>query len=89
MGIGSEEKLISVSEFVSPWSIEPMVFSPEYWSRQLFPSPGDLPNSGIKPRSSTIQADSLPAELPGKLWNCKLTFYLASGIRLAGKDIVF
>ena len=30
------------------------------------PSPEDLPNSGIKPRSPTLQADSLPAELPGK-----------------------
>jgi len=26
----------------------------------------DLPNPGIEPRSSTLQADSLPAELPGK-----------------------
>ena len=33
---------------------------------QPFPSPGDLPNSGIKPRSPALQADSLPAELPGK-----------------------
>ena len=31
-----------------------------------FPSPGDLPNPGIKPRSSTLQADSLPAEPQGK-----------------------
>ena len=31
-----------------------------------FPSPGDLPNPRIKPRSPTLQADSLPAELPGK-----------------------
>ena len=30
------------------------------------PSPGDLPNPGIKPRSSTLQVDSLPAEPPGK-----------------------
>ena len=35
---------------------------PEYWSGQPFPSPGDLPNPGIKPRSPTLQADSLPAE---------------------------
>ena len=28
--------------------------------------PGDLPNPGIKPGSSALQADSLPAELPGK-----------------------
>ena len=31
-----------------------------------FPSPGDLPNPGIKPRSPALQADSLPAEPPGK-----------------------
>ena len=31
-----------------------------------FPSPGDLPNSGIEPRSPTLQVDSLPAEPPGK-----------------------
>ena len=31
-----------------------------------FPPPGDLPNPGIEPRSSTLQADSLPAEPPGK-----------------------
>ena len=33
---------------------------------QPFPSPGDLPNPGIKPRSLTLQVDSLPAEPPGK-----------------------
>ena len=27
-----------------------------------FPSPGDLPNPRIEPRSPTLQADSLPAE---------------------------
>ena len=30
------------------------------------PSPGDVPNAGIEPRSPTLQADSLPAEPPGK-----------------------
>ena len=30
------------------------------------PSPGDLPNPEIEPRSPTLQADSLPAEAPGK-----------------------
>ena len=30
------------------------------------PSPGDLPNPGIKPRSPALRADSLPAEPPGK-----------------------
>ena len=32
---------------------------------KLFPSPGDLVNPGIEPGSPTLQADSLPAELPG------------------------
>ena len=31
-----------------------------------FPSPGDFPNLGIKPRYSALQADSLPAEPPRK-----------------------
>ena len=34
----------------------------KYWSGLLCPPPGDLPNPGIKPRSPTLQADSLPAE---------------------------
>ena len=41
-------------------------FRPEYWSGQPFPSPGDLPKPGIEPKSPTLQADSLPAEPPGK-----------------------
>ena len=40
------------------------------WARILewlpFPSPGDLPNPGLKPRSPTLEADSLPAEPQGK-----------------------
>ena len=38
----------------------------EYWSGLLFPSAGDLPNPGIKPRSAALQADSLLSEIPGK-----------------------
>ena len=36
-----------------------------YWSGSPFPSPGELPNSEIKPGSPGLQVDSLPAELPG------------------------
>ena len=36
----------------------------EYWSGLPFPSPGDLPNQGIKPRSPALQADSLLSEPP-------------------------
>ena len=40
-------------------------FRQEYWSGLPFPSPGDLPDSGIQPRSPALQADSLLTELPG------------------------
>ena len=38
----------------------------EYWSELPFPSPGNLPNPGIEPRSPTLQADSLPIKSPRK-----------------------
>ena len=38
----------------------------EYWSALPFPSPGDLPDPGIEPRSPTFQADALTSEPPGK-----------------------
>ena len=38
----------------------------EYWSGLPCPSPENLPNPGIEPRSPTLQTDSLPSELPGK-----------------------
>ena len=37
---------------------------PGYWSGQPFPSPGGLPNPGIKPGSPALQADSSPPERP-------------------------
>ena len=37
-----------------------------YWSGLPFPSPGDLPNSGIERGSPTLQADYLPSEPQGK-----------------------
>ena len=38
----------------------------EYRSGLPFPSPGDLSNPGIKPRSPTLQVDSLQFETPEK-----------------------
>ena len=55
----------------TPWTVAgqaslSMGFSrQEYWSGLPFPSPGDLPNPGIEPRSA-LQADSSPPELRGK-----------------------
>ena len=46
----------------------------EYWLPFL--SPGDLPDSGIEPRSTVLQAASLPTE-PAGCWNriFKFTVY--------------
>ena len=53
-----------VQLFVNPWTVWTEFSKPEYWSG--FPSPRDLPNPGIQPRSLALQADSLPAEPQGK-----------------------
>ena len=38
----------------------------EYWSGSPFPSPGDLPDPGIKPGSPALEADALTSEPLGK-----------------------
>ena len=38
----------------------------EHWIGLPFPSPGGLPNTGIKPGSPALQEDALPHELLGK-----------------------
>ena len=60
------KSLSHVQLFVTPGTIQSMEFSRlEYWSGWSSPSPGDLPNPGIEPRSPALQVDSLPAELGG------------------------
>ena len=52
--------LSRVRLFATPWTVAyhappSMGFSrQEYWSRLPFPSPEDLPDLGIKPRSPTL-----------------------------------
>ena len=41
-------------------------FRQECWSGLPFPPPGDLPNSGVNPASTALQADSLLTELSAK-----------------------
>ena len=73
-----QHKLVSVncsvmSDSETLWTVAhqaplPMGFSrQEYWSGLPFPSPGDLPNLGIKPRSPALQANSLPLRPPGRV----------------------
>ena len=66
-------KLLSrVRLFATPWTVayqalQFMEFSrQEYWSGLPFPSPRDLPDPRIKPRSPALLADTLPSEPPGK-----------------------
>ena len=53
---------------LTPWTVAhqaplSMEFSrQEYWSGLPFPSPGDLPDPGVKPRSPAFQVDSLLSE---------------------------
>ena len=65
------KSLSCVQLFATSWTVAhqappSMEFSrQEYWIGLPFPSPGYLPNPGIKPGSSVLQADALPSEPPG------------------------
>ena len=56
----------------TPWSVASQaplsmgLYRQEYWRELPFPSPGDLPNPGIKPKTPALQADSLPSETQRK-----------------------
>ena len=66
------KSLSRVRLFVTPWTVADqallsMGFSrQEYWSGLPFPSPGDLPDSGIEPGFPVLEADALTSEPPGK-----------------------
>ena len=80
-------KLLShVCLLVTPWTVAhqappSMEFSrQEYWSGLPFPSPGDLPDPGVKPGSPALQADALPSEPPG------ISLYIYSIHKVLGTD---
>ena len=64
--------LSRVRLFATPWTVAyqaslSLGFSrQEYWSGLPFPSPGALPDPGIKPGSPAPEADALTFEPPGK-----------------------
>ena len=66
-----------------PWTVAhqaplSMEFSKqEYWSGLPFPSPRDLPDPEVEPRSPTMQAVSLPSESPGKPICESISIYLS------------
>ena len=72
LGLLKVKSLSRVLFFATPWTVAyhtpSMGFSrQENWSGLPFPSPGDLPDQGIEPRSPALQANSLPTEPPRKL----------------------
>ena len=75
-GIESVSRLV-IQLFATPWIIAhqaPLSMELSWhdnWSRVPFPSPGNVPDPGIKPGHRALQVDSLPSELPGKLPNLK------------------
>ena len=76
--------------FVTPWTVAHQTAlsvefsSKEYWSGLPFPSPGDLPVPGIKPRSPAFQEDSLPSKPPGKIYTVyKLLWCLPKFLKLS------
>ena len=66
------KSLSHVQLFATPWTVAhqahpPMGFSrQECWSGLPFPSPGDLPDPGMEPRSPALHADTLTSEPPRK-----------------------
>ena len=58
-------KIIVMSNFLQPHGIVHGILQ-NIGVGKPFPSPGDLPNPGIKPGSPAWQVDSLPTELSGK-----------------------
>ena len=65
----------SCPTLVTPWTAAcqaPLLMGfsrQEYQSGLPFPSPGDLPDPWMEPRSPALQADSLPTELQGRSQN--------------------
>ena len=65
------KSLSCVQLFATPWTVDYQVplamgFSrQEQWSGLPFPSPGDLPDLGIKAGFPSLQADALTSEPPG------------------------
>ena len=63
----------------------------ECWSGLPFPSPGDLPNPGIEPRSPSLQADALPFQPPGGMDACnknRVVFFFFLSLNFSGHWIV-
>ena len=86
------KSLSCVQLFAIPWTVAHQASpcmgfsSQEYWSGLPFPSPGDLPNPGIKFGSLTLQAEALPSEPPGIFSQTIKNFCLTNVFRILGQN---
>ena len=77
---------------MTPWTVAHQVplsvgFSrQEYWSGLPFPSPGDLPEPGIEPRSPALQADALTSEPSGHIGPPRSLLLIPTWIDLCSKN---
>ena len=84
LSVGGGLVVKSCPTLVIPWTVAcqaplSMGFSrQEYWSGLPFPSPGDVPDPAIEPKSPALPADDLPTELRGK--PCFLIIYLLNRV---------
>ena len=93
VSVGESESCSVVSNPLRPHGLQAcqvslsMEFSrQEYWSGWLFPSPEDLPNPGIEPRSTTLQVDSFLSSHQGsRVWILKTKI---TPFRLSENDLV-
>ena len=60
----------------------------EHWSGLPFPSPDDLPNPGIEPRSPTLLADALPSEPLANVWKYQKLSQEGKEIQLEGHSFL-
>ena len=67
------------SDSASPWTVTHQTplsmefLRQEYWSELSFPSPGDLPDTGIELGSPAFQKDSSPSEATTEVHERRLT----------------
>ena len=95
MGVGGGSVAQSCLTLATLWTVacQPplsMGFSRQvYWSGLQFPSPRDLPNSGIEPGSPPLQVDSLPTEPPGKRTLIIMKIYIHIDNRVTSNEWIW
>ena len=75
--------------FATPWTValQASLSKQEYWSGLPFPSPGDLPDPGIKPAPPALADEFFTTEHPGKL--IKVLLSVKAALFLSPQKMIF